>query len=55
MTHKYDKRLTITIPQALYEELARIAEEEERSIASLVRLALKRYLKARKEVMEHSD
>ena len=49
MTHKYEKRLTITIPQALYEELVRIAEEEERSIASLVRLALKDFLKRRGE------
>ena len=50
MPHKYEKRLTITISRSLYEELARIAEEEERSIASVVRLALKEYLKARKGV-----
>jgi len=55
MPRKYEKRLTITIPQDLYEELARIAEEEERSIASLVRLALKGYLKARRGVMRNSD
>jgi len=47
MTHKYEKRLTVTLSRDLYEELARIAEEEERSIASLIRLALKEFLKNR--------
>ncbi|MCD6536432.1 MAG: ribbon-helix-helix protein, CopG family [Thaumarchaeota archaeon] len=47
MPHKYEKRLTVTIPKIIYEELARIAEDEERSIASLIRLALKEFLRAR--------
>jgi len=47
MPRKYEKRLTVTLPEELYEELSQIAEKEERSIASLVRLALKEYLKRR--------
>jgi CopG-like RHH_1 or ribbon-helix-helix domain, RHH_5 len=44
MATEKDHALTLRLPEELHEELRRRAEQEDRSIAGVLRVAAKRYL-----------
>jgi hypothetical protein len=41
-------RIVISVPESLRDEAAKLAKEEDRSLAALIRIALRAYLDARK-------
>lgn len=43
---RVDKKVTVGMPQALYDTLKQLAEEDSRSIPSYVRLALWEHIKS---------
>ena len=41
---KQDKKVTVGMPQELYDKLKRLAEEDARSVPSCIRLVLRDYV-----------
>jgi len=44
------KTLSIRFPQDTYDKLFEIAEEEERTVAQIIRLSIRNYLKEKEDV-----